>query len=337
MNLRLLVVALLVTAPGCDEETLDLGPRDRQSDGGGAGGGEGGRGGSAGGGGAPSDRDGSMDPPPVVTDAGVTITPMPDRAAFDSVILPILDARCSTAPCHAGPPPRDDQAFQMYGSPLNPIGRLTGEQRDTNYNEFIAFVDWLRPTASDILRYPASTAAGDPPHPTPSPALLPGTPDYEAIVTWIEDATRPPPEPDMGVPDMGAGGAGGGGGSGGGVPCDALPVGDVLDRHPDYWRRFEEEINPMMLESCTGGGCHEIAGNGGGLWLRGGGACDLRWNFLTVHWFIDPRDPPQSPLLTQPVNPLHGGREVFHGRADPRYGQLKLWIELGLAPSGARP
>ena len=39
--------------------------------------------------------------------------------------------------------------------------------------------------------------------------------------------------------------------------------------------------------------------------------------------------PVESPLLTQPVSPRHGGREVFAGTADERYGVLRRWIEQG--------
>jgi hypothetical protein len=327
-----LAAALAVVGVGCNEEPLDLDPR---RDGGGGGGGSGagggggdldaGPGGGAGGGGPGVTRDARVD------ESGVPIEPMPDREAFETEILAILDRRCSSLACHAGPPPRDDSAFQMYGSPDNPVFRLTDEQIDANYVEFLAFVDFWNPDQSDILRYPLAGPDGDPPHPTNSgPVFTSASADYLTLRDWIVAATTPP-EPDAGI-DMGVpSGDGGMGGSGGGVPCEALPSTDAPGRPAGWMMRFVDEVHPMLVASCSESECHGTPGFGGSLWLQtDDDECGARWNYLAVQWFIDPITPVASPLLTQPVAPQHGGREVFAGTADPRYGLLRRWIEEGL-------
>jgi hypothetical protein len=300
-RVRPLLAPLLVAgALGCGGEALDL---EGGSDAGAtdAGGGAGG----AGGGAAPL--------PPNVE---------PDREVFRAVVLPILDRRCSTAACHAGPPPRDDAKLQLFGSPQNPVDRLTEEQVDANLAEVLAFTDFDDPDASDLLRYPFSSAAGDPVHSTPSPVFFEGSEEAAAIRQWIVDATQED-EPDAGVgpgpsgPDLQ-------------VPCGALPDPAGV-RGPGWYASFGERVDPMLTSTCTGADCHNVPGMGGGYWLRTGGTdCDRRWNFLMLQWYVDPVTPIDSRILQKPLDPLHGGREVFHGTSDPNFVLLKDWIVSGV-------
>ena len=337
---RLLIASLLVTLlVGCDEEPLDL---RAKTDGGGGGAAPLGGGVGPGGGTTPGPGGGvgeacvdAQCPPGTQCVAGECagdIEPMPDRAAFDAEIIAILDRRCSSLTCHAGPPPREDSAFQIFGSPDHPAFNLTDAEKDENYREFLDFVDFLNPDRSDILTFPLSDPNGTPSHPTNGPVLTQASADYLTIRGWIVAAVTPPPEPDAGPPDAGDDGDGGVGPSGA-VPCDALPNTDAPGR-PEGWRtRYIEDIDSMVVSSCGEAECHGAPASGGRLWLRGGAAgCDGGWNYLSVQWFIDPGDPIASPLLVKPLMPDHGGREVFAGTEDPRYVALKLWVEDGLVP-----
>ncbi len=302
-RVRPLLGPLLVAgAFGCGGEALDL---EEKSDAGtvDAGGGAGG----AGGGGTPLPSDVE-----------------PDVEVFRSVVLPILDRRCSTAACHAGPPPRADRKLQLLGSPAHPVDGLTDEEVGQNLDEVLVFVDFANPDASDLLRYPYSSAGGDPVHSTPSPVFFEGSEEAAAIRQWIVDATKEE-APDAGVgpapsgPDLE-------------VPCGALPDPSGL-RGPDWYASFGERIDPMLTQTCTGADCHSVPGMGGGYWLRVGGTdCDRRWNFLMLQWYVDPVAPIDSRILQKPLEPTHGGREVFHGTSDPNFVMLKDWIVSGVTP-----
>lgn len=127
------------------------------------------------------------------------------------------------------------------------------------------------------------------------------------------------------------GGMGGGeGGMGGDMPlpfCDGLPNRDPLER-PDYYERFEERINGLLITECANGDCHAIPQNGGQLWLDSE-FCSVQWNFNAVQAFINQQFPNQSPLLTQPLSDNHGGRQVFDGM-DTEYVQLLNWVRLSM-------
>jgi hypothetical protein len=300
---RPFLASLLVAgALGCGGEALDLEGRS-DAGGGAAGGADGGAGGAGGGGSLPPNVE-------------------PDREVFRTVVLPILDRRCSTAACHAGPPPREDASLQLLASPAHPVADLTDAEVDQDLAEVLAFVDFANPDASDILRYPFSTAAGDPVHSTPSPVFFEGSEEAAAIRQWIVDATRED-EPDAGAgpapmgPDLQ-------------VPCGALPDPAGV-RGPDWYATFGERVEPMLTSTCTGSDCHSVPGMGGGYWLRTGGTeCDRRWNFLMLQWHVDPVSPIDSRILQKPLDPLHGGREVFHGTSDPKFVLLKDWIVSGV-------
>lgn len=364
--LRASLVAALALV-GCDDEPLDLTPRrDGSSSMGGSGGsgmggsgmggsgqggsgmggsGQGGSGmggsgmggnGMGGSGGSGGDR-----PDPC-------LDPQPDEAFFVSEVLPALDRGCSNLDCHARDINLTDRRFQFWSFPnVRPDAR-TSEMVAESLAETVAFVEWCEIDESLLLLYPLNDQNGRPRHPTAGPTWFSDDEDYLLVRDWLFDAIAPPPPPDMGPPDEGVLPDMGIDPDDGVepppppsdlVPCDAIPAGDPLER-PGYFEQFALEINPMLAGrpddelpggSCSEADCHGTGGVAGRLYLRPAGQpCSVEWNFMSTALFIDSRSPIQSPLLTKPLSPGHGGREVFAGNADPRYVLLRRWVESGI-------
>jgi hypothetical protein len=307
-----LSLALCVTGmAACGEDPLalevaggaDAGPAAGASGGGGDSGGDGGR-----------------------TSTGGAQAEPADPAAFDverlqREILPILERGCGQPICH-GRAVRDDEHFQFHV----PVAMSSAEEVDADLAEIARWVETTAPENSPFLRWPLSQSGGEPDHPTPGPVYTPADADYQAVLAWIVDAVTPDevdaglPSPDASVPTP----------AGGGIPCTALPA---PDRTRYDYVQFEAAVNPMLVRRCADAECHGTAGNAGGLWLRSpGDGCEVRWNFLTVQWFVDPTAPVESLLLRKPLEVSHGGREVFRGMTDEDYGLLKRWVEGGVTP-----
>ena len=280
------------------------------------------------------------------------LDPTPDMATFQAEVLPALDRGCSSRDCHAREPNLEDRRFQMWTFPTVRPDARTDQQNADNYAETIAFIEWCEVDASLLLVYPLSDQSGRPRHPTAGPSWFSDDEDYLLVRDWILDAVAPPPPPDMGPPDMAVPPDMGVDPDDGVepppppppppedlVPCEAIPEQDPLGR-AGYYEQFALEVNPMLSGrpgdempggSCSEATCHGTPGDGGRLYLLPAEEdCSVQWNFLTSTQFIDPRSAVQSPLLTQPVSPQHGGREVFNGTADPRYVLLRRWVESGL-------
>lgn len=113
-----------------------------------------------------------------------------------------------------------------------------------------------------------------------------------------------------------------------GVPCEGLPSSDPLDR-PGFYEDFDANINDLLIGGCGESVCHGTPNAGGRYWVATESACATEWNFAHALNFIDYANPDRSPLSEQPVSPNHGGREVFSGRADPRFVVLRNWIISG--------
>lgn len=313
------LLALTLGLAACD----DAAPLDLEGAGDAGTGGEGSGGaattGGTGGGAGPT----GGDPGPVEhRDAqGRLLVVQVDSATLRSTVMPILEARCAGPVCHSGTPTAD--AHLDFSGPLT---ELTEAEHAANETEVVGFIDFFEPERSDLLRFGAAREGGDPNHPIPAVALSSESEDYATIVAWIRSSVVPIEEPDPGT-----GGTGGEGGSvvpGGGsttIPCGGLP--DTGRSRYDF-AAFQATVGPMLGESCSEAGCHGTQGTAGSFWLkRVESECDAKWNFFAVQWFVDPLDPAASPVLLQPLDPLHGGAEVFHGANDERYTLLRRWIE----------
>ncbi|MSP72516.1 MAG: hypothetical protein EXR76_10115 [Myxococcales bacterium] len=264
-------------------------------------------------------------------DAGRRFVVQVDDEALRSIVLPVLDNRCAGPICHSGRPLPADDDLDLY----LPSAGQGPERFATNKAEILEFINFGNPESSSLLTYPRSQEGGQPDHPVAGPPTMAvGTRDYEAILAFIRGSV-------VEVFEGADGGADGGldmgrtvGGDGmnvpdppgvNRVPCAALPP---PDRTPYDFQRFTGEVNPMLISTCADGRCHGTAASGGNLWLIDSESdCDHRWNFLTIQWFVDPLTPVESLLLQKPLDRNHGGREVFLGVSDPRYGLLKDWIE----------
>jgi hypothetical protein len=255
--------------------------------------------------------------------------------------MPILRTKCAGPACHStstGRPFNFDEA-----NPL-PADRLT-----YNLTETGEWLDLRAPANSLFLLYP--TMDGHPAHP---PASFPkGGPDYATILSWITDSVKVTlpdvpdvpedvnnnnnnntannnTEPDVG-PDVPEGPADPS------ALCASLPdpssVAGGLAYDP-----FNEYVNPALVRTCTTAiGCHGVGDYtlGGGLWLLRDteDECHVRWNYLTLRWFINPNpaDSLSSPLLRKPLGEQdgqHGGQRIFTtGTNDCNYLIIKFWIE----------
>ncbi len=346
--LRLASCACLTLLFACNEEPLDLNPRGDGSASmggsggstGGSGGSTGGSGGSMGGSGGGSSMGGSggsvsrdMGGPPRKD------PPEPDMDRFFDEILPITYQSCSVAVgCHqqvSDERAPQDTLFKVIG-PNNP-DLLTEDEREAFYDEFVNFVTWVPAEESLLL----VKAKGGPPGLPHDPTWPENTADYAEVLDWIDQATRPDPIPDMGVPepDGGMGGSGGSGGEGGGgvrFPCQGVPDSDPIGRE-GYYETFRDSISPYLVGTeeepggtCSSDGCHEPGGDGGNLLLLPAGSegCSTGWNFAAVQIYIDPSVPNNSPLLTQPIDPAHGGRVVW-AVDDEGYLATREWVISG--------
>ena len=272
-------------------------------------GGMAGAGGAGGGGGAGAQGGaGGMGP----------IEPMPDRALFADGVAQVLNAKCGGPGCH----PAEAVADADYGAYPASI-TFTDDEIDGLMAEAIEWTNFNDPPSSLLLLWGTNNAERA--HPV---ALEVGDDDYRLILAWMVDAITPEPEPEP-EPMGGMGGEGGEGGSGGGAEifCEGLPGSDPLNR-PGYYETFESQINTLLIRSCADGECHATPRAAGRLWLDDE-LCGAAWNFSAVQLFIDYRNIDASPLLTQPVSDMHGGRQVFMGTGDPDYVNLRTWMNSG--------
>lgn len=276
--------------------------------------GEGGMGGTAGAGGTggagAQGGAGGMQP----------IDPMPDRALFAAGVAQLLNAKCGGPGCH----PAEVVADLDYGA--YPVGIVfTDDEIDGLMAEAIEWTNFDEPRQSLLLLWGTNTAERA--HPS---IMDVNDDDYQLILAWMVDAITPEPEPEPegmgGMGGMGEGGMGGGGGAAQDF-CEGLPGSDPLGR-PAYYETFESQINDLLVRSCADAECHATPRAAGRLWLDSE-YCGTAWNFSAVQLFIDYRNIDASPLLTQPVSDMHGGRQVFMGTGDPDYVNLRIWLNSG--------
>jgi hypothetical protein len=287
-------------------------------------GGAGGMGGTAmgGSGGDGPGGAGGMPPPMGGQGGSGPVTPMPDRALFADGIAQMMHNGCGAqANCH----PEEhvtpvDGEYGAYPGGIN----FSDEEIDGLMAEVLEWVDFDEPLEdSPLLKWIRDEAERG--HPFSS-SFADGE-EYDMLLAWLEDAITPDPDPPMGGMGGGMGGMGGGGGADMQL-CDGLPDSDPLDR-PGYYERFDDRINALLISKCANGDCHAIPRNAGRLWLDTE-FCSVRFNFNAVQAYINQRFPNQSPLVTQPISPNHGGRMVFRGSDDPEYVQLLQWVRLSM-------
>ncbi|MCB9544119.1 MAG: hypothetical protein H6703_16950 [Myxococcales bacterium] len=250
----------------------------------------------------------------------------PDPEYFAAEIAQPLYIACGV--CHNDPEPRPGAPFTLVRN--GPAG-LTPEQNQLNVAECLSFVDAADPAGSDLIDW----------HPNGHPGYIGDGPLKDAIIEWIENGTRIV-EPEPG--DCGDAGVDGpDGGNPVRPPCEALlgPEGNGGARSQTYRDDFEREDpdgvshNDVLVGSCArNGGCHALAGEGGDYWLlEEDSECAIEWNFVASQIYIDWLNPLESPLLTQPRDPMHGGRDVFRGSDDSRHVRLLNWIRAEVVRS----
>ena len=326
---RLAALAAVLLLIACDDgASLDLEGMSSADGGGGASASGGSTGGTANSGGSAAQSGGSgggvSNDGPRYDAEGRLLQVRIDEAGLVSTVMPILDARCGSPVCHAGAP-APDKHFKL----TMPAAEETGASAAANRDELAGFIDFFEPLQSPILRYGVNQSGDDPQHPIPSATLDADSADFAAIVTWIRGSVVAVEAPDPGTGGAGGSGAGGSGAGGSGgptsIPCGGLP--DTSRSRYDY-DAYQTGVDAMLGESCADADCHGTQGSGGSLWLlRARSACDTKWNFYAVQWFVEPLEPAASPILLNPLNPAHGGAEVFHGANDERYTLLRRWVE----------
>ncbi|MBI2823730.1 MAG: hypothetical protein HYX69_03445 [Planctomycetia bacterium] len=133
------------------------------------------------------------------------------------------------------------------------------------------------------------------------------------------------------------------------APAAAAPTSEELDRMLRGMPRgtvetFANTIQPLLLNNCTGAGCHGQQSEGRLQLLRTqlGQSASRRLtqrNLYAVLQLIDRHDPPASPLLTVPIAP-HGTAKaaIFTGKEVAQYRQLVQWImRVAQAPAPEQP
>lgn len=131
-----------------------------------------------------------------------------------------------------------------------------------------------------------------------------------------------------------------------GIRTEPGPTNDDLDRMVRGMpgrsvEEFTSTVQPLLVNNCTSAGCHNAQSPGKLRLLRlpRTGVPSRRLTQRNLHsvWqVIDPANPLNSPLLTQPIAP-HGIAKdaIFSSREVEQYRQLVSWVQ-GLAPQGKR-
>lgn len=104
----------------------------------------------------------------------------------------------------------------------------------------------------------------------------------------------------------------------------------VADTDAELYRRFRDDVMPVLRDTCAGSSCHgsPIAD----LYLScGNDDAELRWNYwVTLQFVTTPVS--TSELLRRPLSTLRGGTfheggNVFGSTLDPSYEVLRAWAE----------
>ena len=253
-----------------------------------------------------------------------------DEERFAVDVGPPLINTCATFGCHS---PNGPTSFDL------PI-------QNTDFNGNSLEGELLTDTLAAVMSDPLYVVAGKPrmslmlvkassPHSGFTMPFESGSTEYQALASWIEDILQCTEVEVMGGEMMGGEMMGGmpvpGGNEGGNtqILCDLLPNGDPQNRaNGQYYEVFENEINPILTNSCGSGGCHATSENG--FWLQTSNeSCSVSGNFLMTQAYINFANPNQSPILEAPYDPYHSGYAIFTGRTDVRFIAIQSWVLLG--------
>ena len=252
----------------------------------------------------------------------------PDVEAFAASVGPRLITSCGGSGCHSydtnqpprfpasvqdfrSPPLTTEQAQDMIDSFMEPYV-VAGEPEEStlytyaygghaSYNYFDELVSWIDSMVVCETVYPEE------PEPTP----VGGTEVMGGMMT------PPPPPPPPPNPTE--------------VFCSALPSGDPQGR-PGFYETFRDSVNNTLVFSCGASGCHGQPYPGYSFWVvDSSDPCSVQANFIMAQLYANFNRPLNSPLLTFPIDPEHGGggRVFPDGNSDPNYNAIYGWIVLG--------
>lgn len=276
-------------------------------------------------GGAPA---GDQPPPCEIQELG------PDEAVFADPVGPSLILSCGNSFCH-GPGSGTGFALSVDAAEFTPP--LDGALLTESLEAAMSYVVPGEPNASVLLSkaYNGHVSVGI--------TFERDSAEYAQLSDWIEAMVEcvpvdPPPPPagmEVGGDPMGGmemmGGMEPAGTPGGGdttVLCDLLPNGDPQNRADGlYYEQFANEINGSLSQSCGSSGCHGTPMNG--FWLQSSNdPCAVPANFLMIQAYINFANPDESLVLTAPYDPDHEGSDIYTGRSDQRFIDLRNWILL---------
>lgn len=117
----------------------------------------------------------------------------------------------------------------------------------------------------------------------------------------------------------------------------------LRDVPPAAVERFGTVVQPILLNRCAAGQCHGGSARSSlRLWRPPAGQTVTRRftqrNLAAVLNYVDPHDPPASPLLVKPQTP-HGGSvtAVFDKHSQAQLAELVAWVKLLAPPAPASP
>lgn len=292
-----------------------------------------------------------VDPPPSGMEVGggevqtmIVCTDEPDVDAFAASVGPRLVTACGGGICHAygnnqvprfaasvedftSPPLTTDQANDLITS-LLPNYIIFGESgmseiytyglasaghySQNNYSDELA--SWI-----DDAHKCETIIVGGPVDPDPDPVPDPDPPGPVGGTELVGGMDVPPMEPPPNPTE---------------VFCSALPSGDPQGRY-NFYETFRDRINGILTYSCGASGCHGQPYPNYSFWvLPANDPCSVQANFVMSQLYIDFNTPLNSPLLTYPIDPEHGGGgKVFpNGNSDQNYNEIRNWIVLGQNP-----
>ena len=253
----------------------------------------------------------------------------PNVEAFAASVGPRLITSCGGGGCHSydsNLPPRFPASVQDFRSPpltteqaqdmidaFTPTYLVTGEADESdiytyglasanhyaqnNYSDELS--EWI-----DSMKV-CETIYPEEPEPTPVGG------------TEVMGGMTPPPPPPPPNPTE--------------VFCSALPSGDPQGR-PGFYETFRDSVNNILVYSCGASGCHGQPYPGYSFWIiDSSDPCSVQANFIMAQLYANFNRPLNSPLLTFPIDPEHGGggRVFPDGNSDPSYNAIYDWIVLG--------
>ena len=266
----------------------------------------------------------------------------PDIDLFNATIGPNLILGCARAGCHVSDGGRD---YKLPVSRDDFTDPLEGDLADRALSATLPYLTFGDGSGSELSLKAYNQ------HNNARVYFEETSEEYSSLIDWIDDARRCEivyPDPVIGGED-GPGGAtpiggaegpiggleGGaeqpGTGEGTQVFCDILPNGDPLNRgEGEFYAKFRDEVNAVLLDSCSGSMCHSLSSRG--FWLIDDEEpCNVEANFITSLLYINYQELAYSPILSQPFDNRHLGYGIFgDGRETPDFLILQSWVNSSL-------